>query len=101
MSRIIEYVVRAVRRLVFFSLVGALAVFLFVQDRVTAGGARRYVALQRIAAAGRGPAVTVDDVMRPAVADSVRQGLLWASAVAGTGLAGAAMLARRRRRPRA
>lgn len=98
MSRIIEYVERAARRLAVFSLAAAFAVFLFVQDRVTAAGARRYVALQRAAAAGRGPAVTIDEVMRPAVAHSVRQGLLWASVVAGAGLASAAVLARRRPR---
>lgn len=65
-------------------LAAALAAFCIVQDRVTADGARRYVALQREALAGGGAAVTVDEVMQPAVDRSVRQGLLAA------GIAGAA-----------
>jgi hypothetical protein len=87
-----------VRLIVLVSAIAALAVFLVVQDRVTAAGARRYVALQRAAIAGRTPPVTIDEVMRPAVDRSVRQGVLWGSVVllAGFGVAGAA--SRRSRR---
>jgi hypothetical protein len=69
----------------------ALVVFAVVQDRLTADGARRYVALQRNALAGHGQAVTVDEIMRPAIRRSVQQGLIWGGAVlvAGAGLAGA------------
>ena len=73
----------------------AVVVFAVVQDRVTAAGARRYVALQRAALAGRGPAVTVDEVMRPAIAQSVREGLLWAGAVLVSGVGIAAAVAAR------
>jgi hypothetical protein len=69
----------------------AVVVFAVVQDRVTAAGARRYVALQRAALAGQGPAVTVDEIMRPAIAQSVREGLLWSGVVliGGAGIAAA------------
>jgi hypothetical protein len=83
----------------------ALAVFAAVQDRVTASGARRYVALQRDALAGRGHAVTVDEIMRPAIHQSVQQGLMWGGAVlvAGAGVAGVAATRRqsagRRQKP--
>jgi len=83
---------KRVRWIVLVSAIAALAVFLAVQDRVTAEGARRYVALQRQALAGRAPAVTIDEVMAPAVERSVRQGLLWGGVVllAGFGVAAAA-----------
>ena len=78
--------------------IAAFVVFAAVQDRVTAAGARRYVALQRDAMAGRGHAVTVDEVMRPAIERSVQQGLMWGGAVlvAGAGVAG---VVSRRQRP--
>jgi hypothetical protein len=73
---------RTVRRV---TLAAALVVFCGVQDRVTAAGARRYVAAQREAmSAGTAP-VTVDSVMRPAVTRSVQQALLWAAATAAAG----------------
>jgi hypothetical protein len=77
------------------TLAAAIVVFCIVQDRVTAAGARRYVAVQRQALARGGPAVTVDDVMRPAIARSVRLGLASAAAVLVVGL-GAGFIARRR-----
>jgi hypothetical protein len=76
----------------------AFATFCVVQDRVTAAGARRYVRLQRAALASGGPGVTIDEVMRPAIDRSVRQGLAWAGLVAGSGLA-AAVAVQRRKRP--
>lgn len=63
------------------TFVAALAVFCIVQDRVTAAGARRYVALQKDALAGRGRLVTIDEIMQPAIDRSVRDGLLAAGGV--------------------
>lgn len=68
------------------SITAAIAVFLLVQDRVTAGGAREYVTRQRAAAVGQMPAVTIDEVMVPAVRRSVRAGALWGAAVLVSGL---------------
>ena len=73
----------------------AVVVFAVIQDRVTAAGARRYVALQRAALAGRGSAVTVDEIMRPAIAQSVHEGLLWGGVVLVSGVAIAAVVAAR------
>jgi hypothetical protein len=83
------------RSAVRMTLVLALAVFCGVQDRVTAAGARRYVSLQRAARSSDAPAVSIDSVMRPAVARSVQQGLLWAGLTAAVGL-GAAFMSMRR-----
>jgi hypothetical protein len=80
-------VTRVVRLIVIASVVAAIAVFLVVQDRLTAAGAREYVTRQRAAAAGQADAVTIDEVMRPAVARSVRAGLLWGGLVLAAGLA--------------
>lgn len=74
------------RWVVLVSVIAALAVFLAVQDRVTARGARRYIDLQRSAIAGRTSPVTIDEIMRPAVDRSVSQGLLWGSVALVTGL---------------
>ncbi len=69
-------------RSIVFTLIAALAVFCVVQDNVTAAGARRYVQIQRDAITAHGrPAVTVDDIMTPAIHASVRDGLLSAGAV--------------------
>ena len=80
-----------------FTFLAAVVVFCVVQDRLTAAGADRYVRLSRAAAAG-GPAVTIDQVMTPAVGHAVRVALLWSGAVVGCGLTGAAAVARRSRR---
>jgi len=79
------------RGILIATALAALVVFAVVQDRVTAAGARRYVALQRAALAGRGPMVTVDEIMRPAVAQSVHEGLVWGGVVliGGVGIAAA------------
>ena len=83
---------RVTRRTIrLFSLLVALAVFCGVQDRITAAGARRYVAVQRDALAGRRPVVTIDAVMRPAIARGVSQGLIWGAVALATGLALAAV----------
>ena len=80
------------------AVVVATLVFLGVQDHVTGLGAGQYVALQRAAIEGRGPAVTVDSVMDPWVGKSVRQGLAWSALPLGVGLAAAAVQARRAHR---
>jgi hypothetical protein len=50
-------------------------------------GVGQYVAAYRDSAAGA-PAVTIDEVMRPAVRRSVRQGALWGGTVLAVGLGG-------------
>jgi hypothetical protein len=82
------------RAILIITAVAALVVFAVVQDRVTAAGARRYVALQRAAIAGRGRAVTVDEIMRPAIRHSLRLGLMWGGVVLVTGVGIAAAAAR-------
>jgi hypothetical protein len=77
------------RAALWVTFAAALATFCIVQDRVTAEGARRYVALQREALAGRGRLVTIDEVMRPAVDRSVRLALFSSGAVAVVGVAAA------------
>ena len=81
-------------RVVVFTLAAALVVFCVVQDRVTAAGARRYVTLHEVG----GSAVTIDEVMRPAIRHSVHEGLLWSGIVAAAGLGAAVVVARRSRR---
>lgn len=77
------------RAILLITAIAALVVFAVVQDRVTAAGARRYVAIQRDAIAGRARPVTIDEIMRPAIERSVHQGLMWGGLVlvAGAGLA--------------
>ena len=69
------------------TLVAALVVFAVVQDRVTASGARQYVTLQRAALAAGGAPITIEQVMRPAIRRSARQGSMWAAMVMAGGLA--------------
>ena len=80
------------RAVVIASCLAALAVFAVVQDRITAGGARRYVVMQRESLSGRGQPVTIDEIMGPAIESSVRQGALWGGLVLVTGLVLAARL---------
>jgi hypothetical protein len=82
------------RAILVITAIAALVVFAVVQDRVTAAGARRYVTIQRDAIAGRAQPVTVDEIMKPAIASSVHQGLMWSALVLVAG-AGLAMAARR------
>jgi hypothetical protein len=83
------------RAILIAAAIAALVVFAVVQDRVTAAGARRYVAVQRAALAGRAHTVTVEEIMRPAIARSVRQGLLWGGVVLVSGAGIAAFVAAR------
>jgi hypothetical protein len=73
------------RTILAVTFVAALVVFAAVQDRVTASGARQYVALQRAAIEGGVPSVTIEQVMTPAVSMSVRQALLWSLVVLAGG----------------
>jgi hypothetical protein len=77
------------RTVLLITLAAAIVVFCVVQDRVTAGGARQYVELQRAAAAGRGNPVTLDEIMRPTVRRSVRQATGWSLVVVVAGIAAA------------
>jgi hypothetical protein len=86
----------APRTVVRVTLMAALVVFCGVQDRITAAGARRYVALQRDAVAAGAAPIAIDAVVRPEVSRSVEQGLLWAGVVCVAGL-GTAYAIRRRR----
>lgn len=83
--------------MVLITAIAALVVFSIVQDRVTAAGANRYAALQREALAGHGRAITVDEVMRPAIRSSVRQGVFWGGGVMILGLSAAGVVSRRGR----
>jgi hypothetical protein len=82
-------------RIALVTLGVAIIVFCVVQDRVTAAGARRYVAMQRAALAAGQPPVAVDDIMKPAIARSVRDGLLWSGGVVLAGVVIAAVAGRR------
>lgn len=77
----------------------ALVVFAYVQDRVTAAGARRYVAEQRMALDVGAPLVRPDQAMRPVIDRSVRAGVTAAAVVVG--LSGLARLVALRRAGRA
>jgi hypothetical protein len=85
------------RTIVVLTAVVTVLTFAVVQDRVTAAGARRYVALQRETVTRDAPPVSIDEVVRPAVQRSVTQGLLWSGGVLAGGLAMAAYSGRRRR----
>ena len=80
-----------------FTAIAAIVVFAVVQDRLTVAGVGRYVSMSGEAAAGRGPAVTIDSVMKPAVAHAVRQAMRWSGVALATGLGGT-LIARRRQR---
>ena len=84
------------RTILLVTVAAAVMTFSVVQDRVTAAGARRYVALQREAAARGTDPVAIDEVVGPAVRHSVHQGLVWSAAVmaAGTALAAVAWRSR-------
>jgi len=73
------------RTILVTTFVAALVVFAAVQDRVTAAGARQYVAQQRLALAGRSTPVTIEEVMAPAIGRSLRDALAWAGLVAVLG----------------
>jgi hypothetical protein len=86
---------RRSRTILLITVAAAVMTFAVVQDRVTAAGARRYVALQREALARGAAPVTIDEVVKPAVRQSVHQGLVWSSLVLATGVTVAAFAGRR------
>ena len=79
-----------------FTGIASFVVFCATQDVVRLAGERRYVRLQEEALSGRGPAVTVDGVMKPAVRDSVWQGLLSGGVTALAGMAATVRASRRK-----
>src|SRR5438093_847930 len=82
------------RSIVMLTIAAAAVVFLIVQDRVTAAGARRYVALQRAGSAGIATSLTIDAVMAPAIRRSVQLALMSSGLVLAVGLAGAVLASR-------
>jgi hypothetical protein len=86
---------RGPRTILMIAAILAVVVFSVVQDRVTAGGARQYVELQRAAAEGQRTPVTIDEIMRPAVRRSVAQASVWSAVVMVTGAITAGMVGRR------
>lgn len=72
----------------------ALGVFAYTQDMLMAEAAGRYVDAHRAAVAGRGPSVTVVDVLEPARRASVEQGAAWGGGVLGVGAAVAVVVGR-------
>jgi hypothetical protein len=87
-----------VARIVLIPVIVALGAFCVVQDRVTAAGARRYVRVHRDAAVRGAAAPSIDEVMRPAVRQSVWYGALSGGAAAGVALGAGALWGRRSRR---
>ena len=85
-------------RLVLATVVAATIAFFVVQDREMGEGVGRYVDAQRAALAGRGPAVSVDEMMSRAVHESVRRGLVWSGIIGAAGFGATAIVARRSRR---
>ncbi len=84
-------------------VLAAVIAFCVAQDRGTSAGVGRYIAAQRAAPdlrsaaagrAGRGPMVTIDEVMGPANHAAVREGLRWSGRVAMVGLIGALVFRR-------
>jgi hypothetical protein len=87
-----------VARGIVFSCAAAIVVFAVVQDRLTSDGVGRYETAYRAAAAGSGPPVTIDEIMKPAVRLGVQQGALWGGGVLVAGLGGTFAARRLRRR---
>jgi hypothetical protein len=75
------------RAILAIAVILAAVVFCIVQDRLTAAGARQYADLQRAAAQGRRSPVTVDEIMKPAVRQSVAQASFWSAVVVVAGVA--------------
>jgi hypothetical protein len=80
--------VQHARRLAGLVVLAAISTFCFVQDAQTSAGVGRYISAQRLALAGQGPRVTVDEIMGPANRLAVREGMAWSGRVAMAGLIG-------------
>jgi hypothetical protein len=81
---------------------GALAVVVWnvVFDAVVIEAGRDYLTRQALHQQGQGPGVTIPGVMRPGVMRGVRLASLYGGGVAGCGLVGVWVVARRRRTSR-
>jgi len=88
-----------VGRLAGLVVLAAISTFCFVQDAETSAGVGRYLTAQRAALAGRGPRVTVDEIMGPANRLAVREGMAWGGRVAMAGLIGLLIYRRVRLKP--
>jgi hypothetical protein len=82
------------------TFVAALVVFAVVQDRVTASGARQYVAMQRSAPTGRSAPMTIEEVMAPAIRRSVRDAAACSGGVMLIGVLTSRLMVSRRGEPR-
>lgn len=82
------------------TFVAALVVFAVVQDRVTASGARQYVALQRSALAGGRAPIAIEEVMAPATRRSMRDAVAWSGGVMLVGVLGSRFWVPRTGEPR-
>jgi hypothetical protein len=80
--------VQHARRLAGLVVLAAISTFCLVQDAQTSAGVGRYISAQRLALAGQGPRVTVDEIMGPANRLAVREGMAWSGRVAMAGLIG-------------
>jgi hypothetical protein len=87
-----------VGRLVGLVVLASLLTFCLVQDAETSAGVGRYLDAQRLANAGQGPRVTIDEIMVPANRLAAREGLAWSGRVAMAGLIGILVYRRRFRR---
>jgi hypothetical protein len=75
-------------RLAGLVVLAAITTFCLVQDAETSAGVGRYISAQRASLAGRGPRVTVDEIMGPANRAGLREGMAWSGRVAMAGLIG-------------
>jgi hypothetical protein len=91
--------VQHARRLAGLVVLAAILTFCLVQDAETSAGVGRYISAQRLALAGQGPRVTVDEVMGPANRLAVREGMAWSGRVAMAGLIGLLIYRRVRLKP--
>jgi hypothetical protein len=87
-----------VGRLAGLVVLAAIITFCLVQDAETSAGVGRYIELQRAASTGRGPRVTLDEVMGPANRLALREGMAWSGRVAMAGVIGILVYRRRSRR---
>ena len=83
-------------------LAAGVVVWNLVFDRMIVDAGRDYVYRQQLHQRRRGPAVTIDEIMRPARRNAARTATLAATCAAGLGMAGTAyVIARRAHRPAA
>ena len=87
--------VHRARRLAGLVDLAAVLTFCVVQDAETGAGVGRYISAQRLALAGQGPPVTVDEIMGPANRLALREGMAWSGRVAMLGLIGILVYRRR------